>query len=231
MQCVILAAGMGVRMRPLTLDRPKPLVEVGGRPLVEHVLDALPDSITSLVFVVHYRGEQIREHFGGSYRGRSVIYVDQVTANGTGGALRAARPVLGERFMVVLADDLHGAPALQELTRYPLAILGAISPTPERYGVLTVEDGILVGIEEKPQRPRSNLVNTGAMVLDQRIFAYETPTTNGEVFLTDLVTGLAHDAHVHVVAQPRWCPIGYPEDLPKGEAFLRDGGHAPTLRT
>ena len=75
MQCVILAAGKGERMRPLTNDRPKPLVLVLGRPLLEHIIEALPAAIDEIILVVGYRGEQIQKHFGTEYGGRRVHYV------------------------------------------------------------------------------------------------------------------------------------------------------------
>jgi UDP-N-acetylglucosamine diphosphorylase / glucose-1-phosphate thymidylyltransferase / UDP-N-acetylgalactosamine diphosphorylase / glucosamine-1-phosphate N-acetyltransferase / galactosamine-1-phosphate N-acetyltransferase len=221
MQCVILAAGKGTRMQPLTFDRPKPLVSVAGRPLLTHILDALPAEVDSYVFVVKYLSDQMREYFGAEYRGHPITYVEQGTPDGTGGAIYSARPVLEERFMVMLADDLHGKGALEALVREPLAILGALSDEPQHFGVLTVSPfDTLVDIEEKPEHPKSNLINTGAMVLDQRIFAYPAPEVHGEVRLTDMATALAKDAPIRVVTQPLWCPVGRPEDIAKGEEFL-----------
>jgi bifunctional UDP-N-acetylglucosamine pyrophosphorylase/glucosamine-1-phosphate N-acetyltransferase len=197
------------------------LVEVAGKPILTHILDVLPSGIDSLVFVVHYLAEQIREYYGDTYRGIPITYVDHASLNGTGGALLAARPVLEDRFMVMLADDLHGTGALQALAEEPLAILGALSDEPQHFGVLTVSsDDTLVDIEEKPEYPKSNLINTGAMVLDQRIFAYDAPAVGGEVRLTDMATSLAKDVPVRVVTQPLWCPIGRPQDIARGEVFL-----------
>jgi UDP-N-acetylglucosamine diphosphorylase / glucose-1-phosphate thymidylyltransferase / UDP-N-acetylgalactosamine diphosphorylase / glucosamine-1-phosphate N-acetyltransferase / galactosamine-1-phosphate N-acetyltransferase len=223
MQCIILAAGKGTRMRPLTLERPKPLIEVGGRPLLTHIIDVLPSEVDSLVLVVEYLKEQIEEYVGAEYQGMPVTYVEQSAQKGTGGALRTAQPVLHDRFMVMLADDLHGKQALKEMAAAPLAILGAVSAEPEHYGVLTISpEHTLVDIEEKPQHPKSNLINTGAMVLDHRVFTYNTPAVEGEVRLTDMVTALAKDVPVTVVAQPLWCPVGRLEDIPVGEQFLRE---------
>lgn len=208
-------------MQPLTLTQPKPLVEVSGRPLLTHILDAIPQEIDSFVFVVHYRKEQIQEYFGDAYQGKPITYVDQTVANGTGGALFAAQPLLHDRFMVMLADDLHGSSALNALAQEECAILGALSQEPQHFGVLTISpSGTLVDIEEKPVHPKSSLINTGAMVLDERIFSYRQPPVQGEVRLTDMVTALAHDVPVKVVEQPLWCPVGKPEDIIRGEIFL-----------
>ncbi len=64
MQCVILAAGKGTRLRPLTDNTPKPLVPVAGKPLIDHTIDALPSAIDELILVVGYLGDQLRAHFG-----------------------------------------------------------------------------------------------------------------------------------------------------------------------
>lgn len=208
-------------MRPLTDTIPKPLVPIAGRPLLARIIDALPATIDELVLVVKYRGGDLRAHFGPACQGRSITYVEQGTPNGTGGALLAARPHLAGRFMVMNADDLHGSEALTTLANAEIAILGAISPEPQHFGVLTVSpEGTLCGIEEKPTEPKSNLVNTGTMVLDQSVFSYTSPEVQGEVRLTDMVMALAQDIPVRVIPQPRWCPVGRPEDIPKAEAFL-----------
>jgi len=214
MQAVILAGGKGVRMRPLTDTLPKPLVPLWGRTLLDHVLERLPVGVTEIVVVVKYRGAQIRAHVGDVYRGVPVVYVEQGEPDGTGGALAAARGVLRERFLVVNADDLHERAALEELCTYPYALLAAESDTPERFGVLSVrEDGILLTVEEKPAEPASNLVNTGAMVLDHRVFAYHAPLVGVELRLTDLVMQLAADVPVRVVRQRKWCSVGTLEEL------------------
>ena len=97
MQCVILAAGEGVRMRPLTNDRPKPLVPIAGRPLLAHILDALPSEVDELVLVVKYRQQQIRDFVGTSYNGTPVTYVEQGDQYGTGGAVsRRVRCCMGD---------------------------------------------------------------------------------------------------------------------------------------
>ncbi len=77
MQAVILAAGEGVRMRPLTLTKPKPLLEVLGKPLIRYATEGLPKEVTELIIVLGYRGEQIKAYCGTSFCGRTVTYVWQ----------------------------------------------------------------------------------------------------------------------------------------------------------
>jgi NDP-sugar pyrophosphorylase family protein len=93
-------------------------------------------------------------------------------------------------------------------------------------GVITKRaDGTLERIDEKPEKPVSNLVNTGTMVLDERLFTYEAPRhASGEYFMTDPVSLLAKEHPVMVIEQPLWIPVGYPEDIPKAEAKLKELG-------
>ena len=184
-----------MRMRPLTDDKPKPLVEVAGQPLLAHVLAVLPHVFDELIVVVKYRGDQIREYLGSEYRGVPVRYVEQDMPDGTGGALFAAKPYLEDRFMVLPADDLHGASALAKLATHPLAILATHTDTPELFGTLTLnKGGTLSGIEEKPTHPQTTLVSISVMVLDTRIFSYTVPCVGEELLLTDMVTAFAADA-------------------------------------
>lgn len=222
MQCVILAAGEGKRMRPLTHAVPKPLLPVAGKPIIEHVLDALPEEIRELIIVIGYKGDLIRGHLGEEYAGRRVQYVYQETQSGTAHALALARPFLTGRFMILLGDDIHGADALAEAAEHPLAVLAASSDEPQNFGVVErATNGSLLSIEEKPLRPKSNLVSTGAMVLDERIFDYDpVEHENGEYYIPDQLAGLARDVPIKVVTQRTWIPLAYPDDILRAEAIL-----------
>ena len=226
MQAIILAAGEGKRMRPLTLTRPKPLIEVAGKPIIEHVMDVLPSEIDEIIIVTGYKGEMLREHIGDSYGGRPVRYVHQWMPAGTAHALSIARPFINGKFMFLNADDILGKEALVEAIKHPLAILVATHDRPETMGVIEKrEDGTLHAIEEKPENPKSNLVNTGTMVLDERLFDFDAPRhSSGEYYMTDPVSLLAKEHPVMVIEQPIWIPVGYPEDIEKAEARLKELG-------
>ena len=224
MQCVIICAGKGTRMRPLTNDKPKPLIEVCGTPLIEHVVAALPSEITELVIVIGYLGEQIKAYCGDVYMGRPVTYVEQANhAGGTGDALNAAKDVLHDTFLFMYADDIHGAAALKEAVQHSHAILGAYAEEPQHFGVLVEnEQGGLVEIIEKPEHPPSNKVNIGGFVLNTSIFNYTILPSHehGELFVTDMLTAYAKDNFVQIVMQDMWIPVGRPEDIAKAEAIL-----------
>ncbi len=228
MQCVIIAAGKGTRMRPLTEHTPKPLIPVCGKPLLQHIVEALPPEIDEIILVVSYLEEQIRAYCGDVFCGRKVQYVTQENpAGGTGDALRTAAQLLQGRFLFMYADDIHGAAALKSVVSYPYAMLAARSETPEQFGVLELNaDGTLKGIVEKPAVPPSNLINIGGMVLDTSIFSYEVPiSTLNELLVTDMVTAFAQDNQVAVVEQSLWIPVGKPDDIAIAEAKLCPKGN------
>lgn len=216
MQAVIMAAGEGKRMRPLTLERPKPLVLVAGRPILEHIIDALPAEIDEVILIVGYMADMIREHFGDSYSGRRICYVHQWMPAGTAHALSMAEPLLrDERFILMNADDLHGTRALAEALSHPLSILVSEHPEPSKFGVIELTaDGMLKSIIEKPEVPSTNLISTGAMVLDKRIFEFEAVRhESGEYYMTSPLNLFAKEHAIAVVEQDFWVPVGSPDDI------------------
>lgn len=223
MQCVLICAGKGTRMRPLTDHTPKPLIKVCGRPILEHIVEALPAEIDELVLVVGYLQEQIRSYCGEEFLGKKVTYVEQEDfAGGTGAALMCARDVVKGKFMFMYADDIHGKEALEKVVECEHGMLGMESDTPERFGVLMLnEDGTLKEIIEKPTNPQSNLVNIGGFVVTPEIFAYEVAVSHlGELLATDMLNAYAADYSVQIVRQDSWLPIGYPEHIEAAEAVL-----------
>ena len=224
MQAVLLAAGKGVRMLPLTQDRPKMLVEVAGVPLIEHVMRALPSEIDEVIIVVGYKAQMIIDYLGDTFEGKSIRYVHQWMPAGTAHALSLARPFLTGRFLLMNTDDIMGKEALAEAISHPLAILVSPSEHPEKFGVVQVRaNGTLEEIQEKPEHPATNLVSTGAMVLDTRIFDYDAPRhSSGEYYMTAPLEDMAKEHDFVVVTQPLWIPVGCPDDIPVAEARLKD---------
>ena len=223
MQCVILCAGKGTRLRPLTETCPKPLIKVAGSSILEHIVRALPPEVDELVLIVGYLKEQIMEVCGTTYLGKKVTYcVQDNFCGGTGDALIQAKGVLTGKFLFMYGDDIHGAAALQKAMHAEHAILGTRSDTSEKYGVLVANaDGTLSGILEKPENPPSNLINIGGFVINTSIFDYAVPVSaSGELYVTDMLTEYAKHNPVQIFEQDFWIPIGYPEDIAKAEKIL-----------
>ena len=222
MQCVILAAGKGSRLRPLTEETPKPLVHVCGKPLLDHIVGALPSSVDELIIVTGYLENQIKEYCGDTYHGRKVTYVTQEVVNGTAPALWLCKDLLKGRFLFMFADDIHSADDIARLASYSRGMLTYTTDTPERFGIVVRHpDGTLAEIIEKPEHPPSNLASTGVMVLDDDIFKFESDKEiNGEYYLTDVIAEYVKHYPMAVVEEYGWIPIGYPDDIGKAERRL-----------
>lgn len=225
MKAIILAAGEGMRMRPLTLERPKPMLEVAGKPLLRHIWESLPDAVDEVVLVVGYKAKKIREYFGNEFLNRKIKYVEQKEKIGTAGALLLCRPYIGvdEKFLLLYADDLHDKASIEKCMRSKQGILVCKVAHPERFGIIVTNDeGIVTDIEEKPAHPKTNLAAIGVYVLDSRIFDYQPERdANGEYFLTTMIRKMIKDHAVTAHETAFWHPIGYPEDLAAAEKLFK----------
>ncbi len=217
MQCIILAAGKGTRLRPLTDTCPKPLVHVAGKPLLDHIVEVLPSSVDELIIVVGYLGHMIKEYCGEEFHGRKVTYVTQEEQNGTAKALWLCKDLIKGRFLFLFADDIHGKQDLARATSYTRSLLVASVDNPEKFGIVVRNpDGTLGLMIEKPEHAPSNCASTGAMVLDEHIFEFD-PTTpvKEEFYLTEVIERYAQKYPIAVVEQHMWIPIANVDDIQK----------------
>jgi NDP-sugar pyrophosphorylase family protein len=224
MQCVILAAGKGTRLRPLTNDKPKPLVTVHDKPLIDYIVESLPSAIDELIIVIGYLGDQIKAHCGDEFKGRKVTYLTQEKPEGTAKALWLCKDLIKGRFMFVTGDDIHGQNDIARAMSYTRSLLVASVENPEKFGIVVRNpDGTLGMMIEKPTHAPSNCASTGAMVLDENIFKFppETPV-NDEYYLTEVIERYAKEYPIAIVEQNLWIPIGYPEDIATAEKRLSE---------
>jgi len=213
-------------MRPLTETTPKPMLQVLGKPLLEYLLEEVPDEISEFIIVVGYLGNQIREHFGTSWHGKPITYVEQKEKRGTAQALLLCKDFLKKErlFMVMFADDMHGNMGMRAcIEKRSPSILVARVDDPRKFGVVEINaQGVVVGLEEKPANPKTNLVGNGVYVLSGDIFKYPVPAReNGEEYLPERIAAMINAGHeFHAVEATFWHPIGYPKDLEKAEEVL-----------
>ena len=217
---VVLAAGRGTRMRPLTDRRPKPLLPVGDRSLLERVFDAAADVVTEFVVVTGYRGDAIREAVGESYRGYPVHYVEQAEALGTAHAVAQAEPVVDDDFLVLNGDVVVDASLPRALADADgTAVAATEVADPRAYGVLsTTGEGSLAGIVEKPDDPPTTLANVGCYAFGPEVFEYidRTPESErGEYEITTTIELLLDDGRRIDVApyNDTWLDVGRPWEL------------------
>jgi len=214
MDAVILAAGLGTRLRPHTLTTPKPLLPVRGRPILDWILGALPPVVDRVVVVVHYLADQVDTYLSSQRWFTRYATVLQETPRGTGDALRQCRPQLtSDRFLVLNGDDLFGARDLKALADKPASVLVHPVDQPRKFGIAFLKpDGTLEKLIEKPHLDGRQLANTGAYVFPRGVFDIELRLSpRGEYEITDYVTQLAGRQPFHVVEAEFWFPIGTEE--------------------
>ncbi len=210
-------------MWPLTETRPKPLLPVAGKSILERVLDACRPHVDGFVLVVGYRAGMVHDLVGDSYRGRDVEYVGQDEAKGTGDALAQAYDKVGGRFLVVNGDVLVSSAsigAVAEADGHAVAVRRVGEPS--QYGVVEVEDGYLERIMEKPDDPSTNRVNAGVYAFKREVFEVVEslePSERGEIEITDALTELKPRA---VEYEGEWMDVGYPWDLLEAQELLLD---------
>ena len=238
MECVVLAAGEGKRMRPLTAKRPKVMLPLANRPMMEHLILAARDSgITDFILVVGYGEREIRKHFGdGSGLGINVTYAPQRHQNGTADAVRSVRDLVTGPFLLMNGDMILKSADIAAFCKCKTPCM-AISTTdhPGDYGVVLVEDGRITSLEEKSKQPKSNLINAGAYLFLTDIFDridQIIPSTRGELELTDALAGLITERKLGSYPLSYWMDVGHPWDMLDANATLLDqipAGNAGTV--
>jgi len=232
MKAVVLVAGKGTRMEPLTSDCPKVMLQVTNKPILEHILNsAIQAGIEGFVFITGYLEQQIREYFGdGSKWGVSIDYVQQKEQLGTANAIGYAKGHVEEAFLVLNGDMLIGQEDLKALlSRTEEAVICVKEvENPSDFGVLEVENNKVVRIIEKPKNPPTKLANAGVYLFRESIFDFIDRTqasVRKEFEITDSIQMLI-DSGAAVGYSPlegRWIDIGYPWDLLKAnERLLKD---------
>ena len=225
MQAVILAAGKGVRLRPLTYDIPKPMVRVAGKNLLEHKLDQLPDAIDEVIIIVGYLGDQIIDYFGSQYRGKKITYVRQEELLGTGKALWLARDLIRGKFISLMGDDIYSQEDIEQCLKHDWAVLAQKVQGPTRGGrIILRPDGHLQEIiEGEHNHQHEHLMNIGVFVLEPEIFNYELVKLPGkeEWGLPQTLVKAAQDFNVKIIPASFWLPVTDVEDLKKVEEILK----------
>ncbi|MFQ5998075.1 MAG: bifunctional sugar-1-phosphate nucleotidylyltransferase/acetyltransferase [Candidatus Bathyarchaeia archaeon] len=228
MKAVVLAAGEGERLKPLTATRPKHLLPIGNKPLLELLLEGLREAgIREVILVVGYMGDSIQKTFGDGKRLHlKTSYIKQERLLGTGAALKLAEEeVSDEEFLVTYGDLFVESSVFSDVIdtyrQKKTNVLAVVAvDKPADYGVIQLgAGGKMIDLIEKPLKTSSRMANAGVYVLSPTIFKEIENTafsTRGEIEITDPLQRLAkskEDIYSVQVDRASWIDIGRPWDL------------------
>jgi mannose-1-phosphate guanylyltransferase len=201
MKAVVLAGGMGTRLRPLTYTVPKALLPIAGRALISRIIDSLPPSVDTVILAVSYMRDALEDHFKANPCGRKLVVVGETSPMGTGGALKNVAQQIDETF-VALNGDCVSSLNLKSMVKEhrEKGGIGTIAlwqvDDPSAYGVVVMDQNArVIDFQEKPAREdaRSNLINAGVYIFEPEILDYigrGVVSLEREVFPTVLDDGL-----------------------------------------
>jgi len=252
MKAVVLAAGEGIRLHPLTLTRPKHLIPVGGKPLLEHLLTSVKTAgLKEVLIVTHYMSEKMQSFFGdGSKLGLQIQYVFQKEMDGTADAIGTVEPLVEDDFLLIYGDLLISPNPIKQVLRShekeKPTVTMAVVPVKqlENYGIVKLDGPHVTEILEKPsEKAPTNLANAGIYVFPTEIFQKIKQTglsSRGELEITDSLRLLLNEkqlVHAVSVSSEEWLDVGRPWDLfdanervlnqmePVVEGEIEDGAH------
>ncbi|MDP3935116.1 MAG: sugar phosphate nucleotidyltransferase [Candidatus Giovannonibacteria bacterium] len=217
MKIVILAAGEGVRMRPLTLSVPKPLLRFGGQASLDHFFEALPDEITEAIIVVGYLAEQIKTYCGNNFHGRTINYIDGSSKGNAASFINTKHLFASqERFAVSYGDELITKQEIENCLKSKYSWLCYELNNPKNAGVALVNSaGRILEVIEKPAIPPSNLAANGFMVANSDIFSYKPDLhVSGEYYFSSMMNKFCLDHRVQAIVghEDHW-QLTIPADL------------------
>lgn len=219
MKAVILAAGAGTRLEPLTLAISKSMIPLAGRPMLDWVVDSAKAVADKVVIVVRREQTDILEHFNGR---PDIEFVYQDKPLGTGHALMQAKGKVSDDFLLLNGDILTTREDIRALAKLPApAIAGFEVPNPKQFGVLTIgSNGKVTELVEKPANPKSKIINAGIYKLNASIFPlleHLEKSPRGEYEVTDALAKLM-PMNCHKLAV--WEHMTYPSDIPRLSKFV-----------
>jgi glucose-1-phosphate thymidylyltransferase len=243
LKIVIPMAGYGVRLRPHTWSRPKQLIRMADKLVIDHVLDTfenLPNlSEAEFVIIVGYLGEKIQEYLSRTYPDLKVHYVQQSEMRGQSHAIYLAKQYLDGPMVMLYGDTLIRS----DFSFLPGETCGGVAwvkavPDPRRFGVASLDsDGWVTHLVEKPQDMDNNLVLVGCYYFQdgQALLAAieeqmkRNIALNGEYYLADAINiMLEHDLKMRVEHVDTWLDAGTPEDVLSTNRYLLNHGHDNT---
>ena len=235
MKGVILAAGLGTRLRPLSLSRPKPLLPVANKYMISYIIeDMVKAGIKEIGLVISSQKEVMMEKIGLEHLGANITYIFQPTLNGIGGAIKLCEKFAAdEPFLVYLGDNFVQSGVKDFVEKFkkenPDALLLLTKvPNPQAFGVAVFnQDGSLKAVEEKPRQPKSDMAVTGIYLFNKKVFQAINniqPSARGELEIPDAITWMLNNGCRVIPGEikGRWKDTGKPGDLLEANQLILD---------
>jgi UDP-N-acetylglucosamine diphosphorylase / glucose-1-phosphate thymidylyltransferase / UDP-N-acetylgalactosamine diphosphorylase / glucosamine-1-phosphate N-acetyltransferase / galactosamine-1-phosphate N-acetyltransferase len=213
MKCVMLAAGEGKRMHPLTYTQPKVMLPIANKPVIEwNLIHAKQVGLIDFLFVVGYKDEQVRSYFkDGSAWDVHIEYVNQGKPKGTGHAVSMVESFV-EDFLVLCGDTIFCAKDIKKSLEQQHSIGLYMVDNPGEYGIVETKDDQLIRIHEKMNNPFTNLINAGIYHFDTSLFSALNQlekSKRGEFELTDAINRLTEEQPFSSFSLSDWKDVGY----------------------
>jgi len=217
MKCVILAAGEGKRTHPLTFTKPKVMLPVANKPILEwNLLNAVDAGVKDFVFIVGYKSEKVRTYFGdGSRWGVNIKYLNQGKPMGTAHAVSLLKGLVDD-FIVMCGDTIFGCEDIKKIIEHENSMGVVTVENPGQYGMVEISGDKVVKIREKEKIAQNNLVNAGIYHFDKDIFGFIDKTgisPRGEYELTDSINLMIREKIIKWIKLEEWRDVVYPWHL------------------
>lgn len=212
MKAVILAGGFGTRLAHISGGKPKPLMEVAGKPILERQINfLLSHGVDDIRLSLHHKADQIIEFCERKWPGR-FEYIVEPTPLGTGGGIRFASKNLEDPFLVVNGDILSDINVAEFISAVPNAIVGAYQKDARAYGLLDIQDGKIAAFREKPIEECGGYINAGFYLLHPEVFS--RVTSESFMIEKDIFPQLAQAGKLNVFThEGYWIDCGTEERL------------------
>ena len=233
MRAVIPVAGIGTRLKPHTYTTPKVLLNVGGKPMLGHILDKLlEEKVYKATFVIGHLGNQIKDYVTKEYPSIKADFIEQKKMEGLGHAIYTAIPTFDDKEIFIILGDTVFDVNVKDVFKNKQSALGVKAvDDPSRFGVAVMENGFIKKLVEKPTTPISNLAlvglyyiaNSDALVKSLNNLVEKNIRTKGELQLTDALQMMLDDGEkITTFDVNGWYDCGKPETLLSTNKFLLD---------
>ena len=233
MRAVIPVAGIGTRLKPHTFTTPKVLLNVGGKPMLGHILDKLlEEGVHKATFVIGHLGDQIKDYVIREYPSIKADFIEQKKMEGLGHAIYTAIPTFDDKEIFIILGDTVFDVNLKDVFKNKQSALGVKKvDDPSRFGVAVLENGYIKKLVEKPTTLVSNLAlvglyyiaNSDALIKSLNNLVQKDIRTKGELQLTDALQMMLDDGEkIKTFDVNGWYDCGKPETLLSTNKFLLD---------